>query len=562
MTETENEDVSVFLPARMLNEFTYCPRLFYLEWVQGEFSKSDDTLVGERIHARVDEEKGEMKDADELTEEDEFQAKSVTLSSERVGLIAKIDIIEGKDGQIIPIDYKKGIAPDLPEGAWEPERVQLCAQALVLRDSGYSCNRGIIYYAGSKKRVEIQMTDDLVSRTLDLLAKAREVANSGQIPKPLVDSNKCPRCSLVGICLPDEVDALASKGTVDLETGDVRRLFPARDDALPIYVQEQGAIVSKKGEEIEIRSGSAPASRAKLMEISLLALFGNVQITTPTIKELCDRGIPICYFSYGGWFYGVTHGMSHKNVELRQYQFAAASDANKSATIARQFVAGKIRNCRTLLRRNCSETPDAALVELARLAEVAEKQSALDTLFGVEGAAGRVYFAHFGEMLKADASAVGFDFQSRNRRPPKDPVNALLSFVYALLAKTTTVTLLAVGFDPYLGFFHQPRYGRPSLALDMMEEFRPLIADSVVIGLINNQEITGDDFIRRAGAVAIAPDARKKVIRAYERRLDALITHPVFGYVISYRRVLEVQARLLGRYLSGEIREYPVFLTR
>lgn len=167
-------------------------------------------------------------------------------------------------------------------------------------------------------------------------------------------------------------------------------------------------------------------------------------------------------------------------------------------------------------------------------------------------------------MLKPRSPDSGweFDFEGRNRRPPKDPVNALLLFTYALLVKDITITVASAGLDPYLGFYHCERYGRPALALDLMEEFRPLVADSTVIAVINNGEITGADFVKRAGAVALTASGRRKLIHAYSRRLDALVTHPVFGYTISYRRVFEVQARLLGRYLLGEIPEYPAFVTR
>jgi CRISPR-associated protein Cas1 len=158
--------------------------------------------------------------------------------------------------------------------------------------------------------------------------------------------------------------------------------------------------------------------------------------------------------------------------------------------------------------------------------------------------------------------AWNFDFEGRNRRPPLDPVNSMLSLAYALLAKDLTVTTLSVGFDPHMGFFHRPRYCRPALALDLMEEFRPIIADSVVLGAVNNGVITTDDFIRRGNAVAMKDPARKKFIEAYERRMDSLITHPLFGYRLSYRRVLEVQARLLARAVTGELDEYIAFTTR
>jgi len=181
--------------------------------------------------------------------------------------------------------------------------------------------------------------------------------------------------------------------------------------------------------------------------------------------------------------------------------------------------------------------------------------------------AAKTYFAHFGRMLKAapaeNAEAgLNFAFEHRNRRPPRDPVNAMLSLAYALFTKDWTITLASVGFDPYLGFYHQPRYGRPALALDMMEPFRPLIPDSVVLWAVNNGVVTPGDFLRRGGGVALKDDPRRKFILAYEKRMDDLVTHPVFNYRISYRRVLEVQARLLARTLTGEIPRLPAFLTR
>ncbi len=558
-------DTPDLVPARMLNEFAYCPRLFYLEWVQGEWAESEDTLEGRFKHRRVEKEKGKVPTPGEAASEERIHARSLLLSAEKAGLIARLDLLEGEGNKVTPVDYKRGRKPDIPEGAYEPERVQLCAQGIILRENGYECNEGVLYFVQSKERVTIPLDEPLVQRTLSLLENLRQTAASGKIPPPLVDSPKCPRCSLVSICLPDEVNTLAAwSGTEPPETGEVRQLYPARDDALPVYVQAQGAIVSKKGELLEIRQREKPPVQVRLLEASHLALFGNVQVTAPTVKELCDRGISICHFSHGGWFYGITHGMAHKNVELRRRQFTAAEDPTRALPLARAFVEGKIRNSRTLLRRNHPDPPPGVLEELARLAEMATKAKAAEALLGIEGAAANVYFAHFGGVLKPQENPgpLQFDFKERNRRPPRDPVNALLSFAYSLLSKDLTVTLLAVGFDPYLGFYHRPRYGRPALALDLMEEFRPIVADSVVIGLVNNGEIKGDDFIKRAGAAALTPEGRKRFIAAYERRMDATVTHPVFGTTLSYRRILEVQARLLSRHLAGEIPAYPPFLTR
>jgi len=181
----------------------------------------------------------------------------------------------------------------------------------------------------------------------------------------------------------------------------------------------------------------------------------------------------------------------------------------------------------------------------------------------VEGAAASRYFQNFSALLKSDTDpTMSFDFMGRNRRPPKDPVNALLSFAYAMLTREWTITLSAVGLDPYRGFYHQPRFARPALALDMMEPFRPLIADSVVLMAINNGEVRPTDFIRAAGSCNLTDSGRKRFIAAFERRMQHEVTHPIFKYRISYRRLLEVQARLLTRHLSGEIEEYPNFVTR
>jgi CRISPR-associated protein Cas1 len=289
-----------------------------------------------------------------------------------------------------------------------------------------------------------------------------------------------------------------------------------------------------------------------------------VQLTAQALRELAAREVPIVHLSYGGWLSAVTTPPPHKNIALRRRQFAAATDPVVCLRLARAFVTGKIRNARTLLRRNARALPEGVLSQLAAARRRAEGAEALEQLLGIEGTAAREYFAHFARMFKPgeDGSIPEFAFTSRNRRPPRDPVNALLSFLYAMLTKEIVITLIGVGFDPYLGFYHQSRYGRPALALDLMEEFRPLVADSVGISLINTGELRPADFIARAGAVALTESGRRRVIDAYERRLETLVTHPRFGYAISYRRIFEVQARLLARFLMGEIPAYPAFCTR
>jgi len=572
-------DLPDTVPARMVNEFVYCPRLAYLEWVQGDFEDSADTVEGRFRHRVVDREGGRLPAPEEAESEDaahRLHARSVWLSASEEQLTARIDLLEGEGLTVTPVDYKRGAAPDhLPEHAWEADRVQVCAQGLVLRANGYTCDGAVLYYAESKTRVPVPFDEALVTRTRQAVQGLRALAAGGQIPPPLRDSPKCVRCSLAGICLPDETNLLAitlpnadgetTAATTETDGERVRRLMPARDDALPLYVQEQGARVGKSGEVFEVSGRNERLGQARIFETSQIALFGNVQITTQALAEALDRNIPVAFFSTGGWFRGLAQGMSHKNVELRLSQYAVATDPKRSLLLAAAFMTAKIRNCRTLLMRNHPAPPPATVDSLNRLArETAEAPNAV-ALLGLEAMAAKLYFGTFNGMLKARAEAADgwrFDFNGRNRRPPRDPINALLSYAYSLLAKDLTVTALAVGLDPFLGFFHRPRYGRPSLALDLMEEYRPIIADSVVLTAVNTGIVTAGDFIQRGPAVMLKPEARNRFLRTYESRLDALVTHPIFGYRISYRRVLEVQVRLLGRALTGEIPGYPAFTTR
>ena len=545
------------IPARILNEFVYCPRLAYLEWVQKEWEESSDTVEGRHIHRKVDRQGGTLpKPGDDI--EELRIARSVELSSKTLNLVAKIDLVESADGKVTPIDYKRSKRPHVPRNAYDPERVQLCAQGLLLRESGYQCTEGVLYFAGSRERVRVPFDDELIELTHQSIEGLSAVAEAGQIPPPLEDSPKCPRCSLVGVCLPDETNLLK------LRAETVRPLSVRQTRALPVYVQTQSGKVAKKGERLAITKDDNETVYARLAETSQLVLMGNVYVTTPTLHELMRRNIPITWQSYGGWFLGHTIGAGHANVELRTAQYKGSFEDQVCLKLARSWVRAKIRNSRTLLRRNwrLDEDVGPVLTDLKRLADRAGRVRDLSTLLGVEGAAAARYFQHFTGMLKASDDNDLFDMRNRNRRPPTDPVNALLSFGYAMLTRAFVVVLSATGFDVYRGFYHQPRYGRPALALDMMEPFRPLIVESTVVTAINNGEIRPKDFVRRATGVNLTEAGRKRFIATFERRLGQEVTHPLFGYRVEYRRLLEIQARLLGRFLLGETSDYPNFVTR
>jgi CRISPR-associated protein Cas1 len=618
--ETEPQQI----PARMMNEFVYCQRLFYYEFVEGVFVESVDTLRGAAIHQRVDSGNGALpaaktkKKTEKTTEEkpsetadvsaketeaqhnepETIHSRSVQMGSERLGIVAKMDLVESKAQkddllsalEVCPVDYKAG-APKAGEEAnelWDTDKMQLGLQALILRDNGYACNEGVIYYRATKQRVRLPITPELENWILQNIADAKRVI-AGPIPAPLVHSSKCVRCSLAPVCLPDETRMLSQTTTkieVGVEeknsespqsTGEApRRLIAARDDTRPLYLNTPGYRVGCKDEVLTVKDKDKLIDEVRMRDVSHVALFGNVQISTQAIQSLCEQEVPVTYFSMGGWFYGITRGHAMKNVFLRMEQFRLAREEKTCLSLARQFVHGKIRNHRTLLMRNHLEPPEGIIGKLKRASEDALTANSIEELLGIEGAAASQYFQQFGGMVKVEDDLPGlglsventkqrmfnFNFNHRNRRPPTDPVNAMLSLAYSMLAKDCTLAALAVGFDPYLGFYHQPRFGRPALGLDLMEEFRPLIAESTVLSCINNRVVTDKDFVKAGQAVNLTAPGRKRFFQTYEQRMSSLITHPLFDYKVSYRRALELQARLLAKTLTGEINEYIPLMTR
>jgi CRISPR-associated protein Cas1 len=572
-----------YMPARMVNEFVYCPRLFFYEWVEGLFQESADTVEGKLQHKRADKGGKPLPSPEQLAEET-LETRAVTLSSDRLRVIAKMDLLEVDGGCVTPVDYKHG-KPYEVDGAlqiWPADRAQLAVQAIVLRENGYRVEEAVIFYAATRQRVRVPLDRGVIEDTEAAIRDAWALAEAGRIPLPLDDSPKCPGCSLNSICLPGETTTLCNAAEDD--TGqlalfeemrvprkpplkETRRLIAPRADLRPVYLNTQGLRVGRSGEVLQVKEKETLRQEIRPIEISQLNLMGNIQVTTQVTQLLCEAGIPVCYFSQGGWFYGITTGMATKNVFLRQAQFRLAAEAWFCLKLARRLVAGKVRNQRTMLLRNHTEPPEICLRGMIEMAARADAAESVEELLGIEGNAARLYFGAFEGMLKAGDKAEtpeGFrlDFEGRNRRPPRDPVNALLSLGYSMLTKDLTIACYSVGFDPMMGYYHQPRFGRPALALDLMEPFRPLIVDSAVINAINTRMVTAADFMNSGDAVALTPGGRRSFYHAYELRMDTLVTHPIFDYRVSYRRLLEVQARLLGRVIEGEIGDYPVFITR
>ena len=558
------------IPARMVNEFAYCPRLAYLMWTQGEWAETGDTVEGHRVHARVDKANAPLPapqalEGHEVPEGDKIVSRSLTLSSTTLGVIAKLDIAEAEDGVVTPVDYKRGKRPHVAQGAYEPERIQICLQALLLEEHGYRVEEGAIYYAESRERVRIALDESLRMAARTAVSELRLTVSQSRIPPPLKDSPKCPRCALVTVCLPDEVRALSGSSLAP------RTIAVPPDEALPLIVQSQQARIGKEGETLKITDEEKGETQVRFIDISDVALFGNVSITTPALAALLEREIPVTFHSHSGWFRGVAHGVGHRNVEVRTAQYRMSFDEAASLRFAKDLVAAKIVNQRTILRRNWRGTAEERQAVLDRLSAARKSADAATTptqLLGVEGDAAAVYFRAFASLLKPPEDKQGkgelaaFRFEARNRRPPADPVNAMLSLAYAMLTRHLTIALASVGLDPYRGFYHAPRYGRPALALDLMEPFRAIIADSVVLSAVNTGEFGPNDFVVAVTGTALTQAGRRRFVEAFERRLSQETTHPVFGYQVSMRRMLLVQARLLSRFLLGELSSYPHFLPR
>ncbi|VVB71284.1 CRISPR-associated endonuclease Cas1 [uncultured archaeon] len=453
------DNVPLLIPASMLAAFAYCPRLCYIQWVHGEFQDSAETAEGRFQHRWVDANQDEVPD-----DFQPFHARSVSLTAPQAGVCCRIDLLEGEGNKVTPVEYKRGEAPKTPASLYEPYLIQLAAQCLALQENGFSCQEGMVYFIRSQERLPVKFDVALMDRTKALLATLRNTVERGEMPPPLQSSYRCDRCSLAGICLPDEVNLLREmdaekgrQGNLESEPKEekVRMLLPARDDQVPLYVVGQGMTVRKRGERLEVWSHEeGKINEARIREVSKVCLYGGVEITTPATVELMQRGVPVLHFSHGGWFEGICLGMSHKNVELRIKQFQSAGDEMRSLSIARKIISGKIENSRILLLRNDPEVPAGVLDSLGRLAGQAEGALRMQSLLGFEGAAAEIYFGRFGNMLKCSQD---FSFQNRNKRPPIDPVNTVLSYLYGILAKELFSTVLAVGFDPYLGFYHQPR---------------------------------------------------------------------------------------------------------
>jgi CRISPR-associated protein Cas1 len=560
------------IPVRALNQLTYCERLYYLQYVDCVMPTNEHVEGGLFDHRRVDSPELANKT---IRDRGTATSRGVHLTSEALGLSGVLDVIEERNGDGYPVETKHGSAPRGDDGnltTWDNDAVQLCAQALLMEEAfGKPVPRGFQYYHGSHERVEVPFTEELRDKTRAAVTRCRELAVLDTPPEPLPAElrHRCFGCSLAPVCLPEEMLFQIGHPTAaekEKPHAAVTRVIPQCDDGAVLYVQEPGSHVGKRSEHLVIKKDGRELNRVPIHAVRQVVVFGNVQVSTQALETLVTNEVPVAYMTGYGRFVGAFSPPPAKNVSLREAQYRVFSDPTASLVLSKAAVRAKLTNQRAILMRNLRTDTDRGKDELAarHIAELIRKLDEVNTMesvLGTEGQGAALYFGEFSRFLKPPPGR-GFDFTTRNRRPPRDPVNALLSFAYAMLAKDCFAAACAVGFDPYKGFFHQGRHGKPSLALDIMEEFRPVIADSVVLTLINTEAVTKDDFVTWRDAVQLTDGGRRRFFAAYEARKATVITHPVYGYKMSYSRMLEVQARTLAAFVRGSIPAYTGFTVR
>ncbi len=333
-----------------------------------------------------------------------------------------------------------------------------------------------------------------------------------------------------------------------------------------LYVTRPGLILKLRGETIRIEEDGKKILQVPFHHLTAIVVFGWSSVSAGLIYKCAETGIGLVWLSRSGRFQARISGPVAGNVLLRQEQYRTLDNQEKAILAARAFVAGKIRNCRQSVLRSARDLGEPCATALRHtgkrlkaLLDRARTAPNVEILRGAEGEAARAYFGTLGQMIQGDDPKLRFS--GRNRRPPRDPVNALLSFLYTLLAQDCVSGLETVGLDPAAGFLHALRPGRPALALDLMEEFRPVLADRLALTLLNRRQLTADDFnVREGGSVIMRDEARKKLVVAYQKRKKAEVSHPLLKSKIPLGLAPHLQARLLARWLRGDVEHYVPYI--
>ncbi len=499
--------------------------------------------------------------------------RSLPVASREMGISGqKCDVVEfhkSEDGiklhghrglySVYPVEYKKG-KPKITE----EDRLQLTAQALCLEEMlSTEVPEGAVFYGETRRRETVEITESSAPGSeTDASGNARilfqKIYSKGEIQQILQ-------------CLFSERNLSAEAGKGRLRE---RLSWPNAEGGAgmkkllnTLYVTSENSYLALDGENVVVLDGQREVGRLPLHNLEGIVSFG-YRGTSPALMGACaDRNISLCYLTPQGKFLARISGKIRGNVLLRQQQYDSSRDEKISLGIAKNCILGKVYNARWVLERAVrdhslqvdTDWMKKASEFLKNFLEQIQNCSSKEQLRGYEGEAASVYFSVFDQMILQQKKE--FSFQGRNKRPPMDNINALLSFIYTLLTNNIVSALECVGLDPYVGYLHTDRPGRASLALDLIEEFRAVLADRFVLSLINKKIISGKGFVQKEnGAVLMNEELRKKILTEWQNKKKESITHPFLKEKVEWGMVPYVQAMLLARYLRGDLDGYPVFL--
>jgi CRISPR-associated protein Cas1 len=525
-----------------LHALAYCERLFYFQEVERVSVPHEQVFAGRQLHAA-------------LEAEDEGEAVSLDLASPTLGLFGKVDCLRRRDGAHLPYEHKRGqprrLADNTP-APWPSDRLQLIAYAVLIEESfGEPVPEGRIRYHAAGVTVRVPIDDTARADLQTAIARARQLRESLERPPIAENERLCQRCSLAPVCLPEEV-----RQEREPERDPVR-LFPSDRDGATLHVVSQGAQVGCSGDTLVVRPRDQPDTKHPVRGVDTLLLHGFSQLTTQALRLCVEHGVGVHWLSTSG------HHMASVvptagQVQRRVRQYRALTDEATCLRLTRALVQAKIEGQhRYLLRasRGGADVRESLLQDLTGI-QCALRSSLTapdrDSLRGHEGTAAVHYFrclrALLGEQVPPELRA-----ETRNRRPPLDRFNALLSYGYGLLHTAVMRAVLASGLEASLGFFHTPRSAAYPLVLDLMELFRVPLWDLVLVGSLNRGQWDPEaDFTVTRAKVWLSEAGRKKAIGLFEARLEETWKHPVLNYSLSYARTLELEARLLEKEWTGE----------
>lgn len=558
------------LSIRSLTQYEFCPRLFWYMYSAGLMAVNEHVAEGLARHARVSD---PTIAARQRVEMNKLRTRSVDVGSERLGVYGRVDVIEEDGAGVRVVEYKKGRPPSAASGltVWPADAIQLCAQTMALEEvRGAPISEGFIFYIDARKRIPVAIDEPLRERTREVVRQAAATLERDLPPDPIPPAKRkqCLGCSLVAICQPDETEQWKAARADHEAFPGVTRIVPSDPQGAVLHVTGYGTRIGLESDHLVIRPREDPEVKIPISSLEQVVAGPATSFSGAAIQALAEAGVALIHLDGVERVAATTLPPLPPNAYLRRAQILRAEDPAFCLGVAKAFVSAKVRNQRALLMRTLrarqgtpvSDSDDVRALKRI-VAQIADAES-IDSLLGLEGTAARIYFSHFSEMLTPSVRGLGFDFEGRNRRPPRDPVNALLSFAYGLLTKDCVAVAHMVGFEVGIGFFHKMGRARPALALDLMEEFRPIVADSVVLMALNNGEIGPEDFLRAENACVLSPQGRKAFIHVYQRRRSQSITHPMFGYEVSMARAIESQARQLAKVVSGELPVYRGLVLR